>query len=198
MFIRKILKWRALRCATKNVISNSTIKGSNQLFCPSSRINLSDGATREQVILEEGTWMLGKIAVQNKGIVIMHENSKIDSTTQILCVNRIEIGAYTAIAHQTTICDNNNHPISPAYRRKMRTTPIGHDMRMWKHSANAPIIIGENVWIGSNVRICKGVVIGDNSVIAANSVVTKSIPANCIAAGNPAKIVKTNIDLEDL
>lgn len=198
MFIGKILKWRAIRSARKNVIANSVVNGANHLFGPNSRINLSDGAKREHIIIEDGVWMLGQIAVQNEGVVIMHENSKIDSTTKLLCVDRIEIGAYTAIAHQTTICDNNNHPISPSYRRKMRTTPIGDDMRMWKHSAHAPIIIGENVWIGSNVRICKGVTIGDNSVIAANSVVTKSVPANCIAAGNPAKIVKTNIDLQDL
>lgn len=51
-------------------------------------------------------------------------------------------------------------------------------------------IIGENCWIGANVRICKGVTIGDNSVVAACSVVTKDVPANCIVAGNPAKVVK--------
>ena len=64
------------------------------------------------------------------------------------------------------------------------------ESRYWKHSAHAPVIIGENCWIGRNVSIMKGVTIGDNCVIAANSVVTKSIPANCIAAGNPAKVVK--------
>ena len=79
----------------------------------------------------------------------------------------------------------------------MRPTPVDHDLRMWKHSVHAPIIIGENVWIGSHVRICKGVTIGDNSVVAANSVVTKDVPANCIVAGNPAKIVKTEIDKMD-
>ena len=78
----------------------------------------------------------------------------------------------------------------------MRLTPVGHDMRMWKHSANAPIIIGENCWIGTSVRICKGVTIGDNSIVAACSVVTKDVPANCVVAGNPAKIVKTGIDIE--
>ena len=50
------------------------------------------------------------------------------------------------------------------------------------------------MWIGSNVRICKGVTIGQGAVIAACSVVTKDVPANSIAAGNPAKIVKTDID----
>lgn len=53
-----------------------------------------------------------------------------------------------------------------------------------------PVTIGNNVWLGSRVMILKGVSIGDNSVIGASSVVTKPIPANCIAAGNPAKIIR--------
>nr|WP_232380617.1 DapH/DapD/GlmU-related protein [Leptospira ainlahdjerensis] len=53
------------------------------------------------------------------------------------------------------------------------------------------VIIGDNVWIGSQVIILKGVVIGNNSVIGAGSVVTKSIPENCLAAGNPAKVIRT-------
>lgn len=197
MFIRDIINKYRLIKAKKNVRSNSVMEGDGHVIGPFSNILLQDNAQKEQVILKKSAWMLGLIIVQHKGVVIMHEYSKIDSTTQILCVNRVEIGAYTAIAHNTIICDNNNHPISPAYRKEMRPTPVGHDMRMWRHSANAPIIIGENCWIGTNVRICKGVTIGDNSVIAANSVVTKDIPANCIAAGNPARIVKYNIDADD-
>lgn len=54
----------------------------------------------------------------------------------------------------------------------------------------APILIEENVWLGEGAKILKGVIIGKNSVIGAGSVVTKSIPANVIAAGNPCKIIK--------
>lgn len=50
------------------------------------------------------------------------------------------------------------------------------------------------MWIGEYVRICKGVTIGDGSVVAANAVVTKDVPPNSIVAGNPAKVVKTDID----
>ncbi|WP_282802285.1 sugar O-acetyltransferase [Secundilactobacillus kimchicus] len=53
-----------------------------------------------------------------------------------------------------------------------------------------PVKIGNNVWIGGSVTICPGVTIGDNSVIGAGSVVTKSIPADSLAYGNPAKVVR--------
>lgn len=192
-----ILKWLKIyqiKKSKKMFCKNATLKGNNHHFGLHSCVILQDGAIKENVIIEDGAWPLGIIQVQNNGKVIMHKHSKIDGSTKITCVNKVEIGAYTAIAVNTIICDNNNHPVSPAYRRKMRTTPEGSESRKWKYSDNAPIIIGENVWIGSNVRICKGVTIGDNSVIAACSVVTKDIPANCIAAGNPAKVVKMNID----
>lgn len=53
-----------------------------------------------------------------------------------------------------------------------------------------PVKIGNNVWIGAGVTICPGVTIGDNSVIGAGSVVTKSIPSDSLAYGNPAKVVR--------
>lgn len=53
-----------------------------------------------------------------------------------------------------------------------------------------PITVGNNVWFGGNVTVLPGVTIGDNSVIGAGSLVTKDIPANVVAAGNPCKIIK--------
>lgn len=51
----------------------------------------------------------------------------------------------------------------------------------------APVRIGDNVWLADGVTVCKGVRIGDNSIVGAASVVTRDIPENCIAAGNPAR-----------
>lgn len=56
---------------------------------------------------------------------------------------------------------------------------------------SAPITIEDDVWIGAFTTILKGVHIGARSIIGANSVVTKDIPADCIAAGNPCRIIRT-------
>ena len=181
------------RRAKKNVHRNATLIGRNHLLNPHARVGLSAGAKKENVVLEDSCWLFGVISVQSEGKVIMHKHSKIGGGSIIMCVNKVEIGAYTAIGNNTTICDNNNHPVNPVFRKQMRLSSGDSEMRLWKHSTNSPIIIGENCWIGSNVRICKGVSIGDNAVVAANSVVTKDVPENSIVAGNPAKVVKTDI-----
>lgn len=72
--------------------------------------------------------------------------------------------------------------------------PINPDLREYMYAA--PVKIGDNVWIGGNVTICPGVTIGENSVIGAGSVVLRDVPANCIAAGNPCRVIR-KIDERD-
>lgn len=55
---------------------------------------------------------------------------------------------------------------------------------------SAPVVIEDDVWVGAHCIILKGVTIGARSIIGAGSVVTKSIPADCVAAGNPCKVIK--------
>lgn len=69
--------------------------------------------------------------------------------------------------------------------------PIDPELRKSGLESARPITIGNNVWIGAQSIILPGVTIGDNSVIGAGSVVTKDIPANAIAVGNPCKVIKT-------
>ena len=86
----------------------------------------------------------------------------------------IEIGDGSLIGHNTTIA-TLNHDFNPAKRQNL--TP-------------SPVKIGKNVWIGSDCTILPGVEIGDGAIIGAGSVVTKSIPANTIAVGSPARVIK--------
>jgi maltose O-acetyltransferase len=71
------------------------------------------------------------------------------------------------------------------------THPMNHKERAAGLEFAKPITIGEDVWIGGSVVICPGVNIGDRSVIGAGSVVTKDIPADVFAAGNPCKVIRT-------
>ena len=69
------------------------------------------------------------------------------------------------------------------------THPIHPELRSKQAQYNIPIHIGNNVWIGANSVILPGVNIGDNSVIGAGSIVTKDIPSNVIAVGNPCRVL---------
>ncbi len=68
--------------------------------------------------------------------------------------------------------------------------PILPELREKAYQYNAPVHIGKNCWLGAGVLVMPGVSIGDNSVIGAGSVVTKDIPANVIAVGNPARVLR--------
>lgn len=178
----------------KDIRKKVTMIGEDQAFQTTSRVNLFAGSTKLDVELHDHCDMFGIINTYAGGKVVMHEWSKIGPGSTITAVNRVEIGDNTAISYGVEIIDNNNHPVNPQDRLYMRHTPHGSKERQPQYSANAPIIIGKNVLVGSHSRIQKGVIIGDNAIIAANSVVTHDVPANAIAAGNPAKIVKTDID----
>lgn len=69
--------------------------------------------------------------------------------------------------------------------------PLNPDRRNDGYVYGRPITLGKNVWIGGSTTILSGVTIGDNAVIGAGSVVTRDIPANVIAAGNPARILRS-------
>ena len=68
--------------------------------------------------------------------------------------------------------------------------PIDPELRYQAMQYNIPVHIGNNVWIGANAVVLPGITIGDNSVIGAGSVVTKDIPPNVIAVGNPCRVLR--------
>jgi galactoside O-acetyltransferase len=68
--------------------------------------------------------------------------------------------------------------------------PILPELREKALQYNLPVHIGKNCWLGAGVIVLPGVTIGDNTVIGAGSVVTKDIPANVVAVGNPCKVLR--------
>lgn len=108
----------------------------------------------------------------DKGAKLSIGNNCSFSGVSIWCFNIVSIGNHVRVGANVTIMDGDAHQDDPRSGR------------------NKPIVIDDNVWIGGNVVVKKGVTIGRSSVIGMNSVVTKDIPANCIAIGNPCVVVK--------
>jgi len=110
--------------------------------------------------------------------IVIGNNVYINNNATIVSAGEgIEICDDVLIGTNFTVYDSDFHELS--INKRMGGTP-----------KTRKVLIGKNVFIGSNVLINKGVVIGDNSVIGSGSVVTKSIPSNVIAAGNPCKVIK--------
>lgn len=112
---------------------------------------------------------------------------------------RITIGPRTFINRGLTALDvapitiGADCQIGPHVQLLTPTHPIDPQPRRDKLEAAQPIVIGDNVWLGGGVIVCPGVTIGENSVIGAGSVVTKDVPANVVAVGNPARVVRESI-----
>lgn len=88
----------------------------------------------------------------------------------------IYIGDYTMIGPNVVIA-TAGHPLLPELREK-------------GYQYNAPVHIGRNCWLGAGVIVVPGITIGDNAVIGAGSIVTKDIPANVLAVGNPCRVLR--------
>ncbi len=88
----------------------------------------------------------------------------------------IYVGDYTMFGPNVTVA-TAGHPILP-------------ELRQQGYQYNAPVHIGKNCWIGAGVLIMPGIMIGDNVVVGAGSIVTKDIPSNVIAVGNPCKVLR--------
>jgi maltose O-acetyltransferase len=84
----------------------------------------------------------------------------------------------------------NNAMLGPGVHIYTATHPTNPQERLTFLESAKPVTIGNNVWIGGGVIICPGVTIGDNCTIGAGSVVTRDIPANNIAVGNPCKMIR--------
>jgi len=104
------------------------------------------------------------------------ENTYINVNCNFIDDGKIKIGRGVMFGPACTVA-TVGHPIDPSLRA---------EGLMYA----APVEIEDNAWICANVVICPGVKIGKNAVIGAGSVVTRDIPANCVAAGNPCKVIR--------
>lgn len=158
--------------------------------CLQQRYNETDSREKGQLVelMDEllgsqgdNVWISAPFFVDYGENIHIGNNVEINMNCVFLDCNRITIGDNSGIGpgvHIYTV----THPTNPEQRKAEN----GH---FWR-SFTAPVTIGENVWIGGSSVILPGVTIGDNVTIGAGSVVTRSIPANCVAVGNPCRVIR--------
>ena len=108
----------------------------------------------------------------------VHFGKNIYANFNLTCVDdtHIYVGDYTMLGPNVIIA-TAGHPILPGLREK-------------GYQYNAPVHIGKNCWIGAGAVILPGISIGDNVVVGAGSIVTKDLPSNVVAVGNPCKVLR--------
>jgi acetyltransferase-like isoleucine patch superfamily enzyme len=129
-----------------------------------------------QVLLEPDVW----ITAPGRAQVHVGEGTFLNRGVMLAAMTRVQIGAHCMFANGGFITDADHRFDDPEL-------PVP-----WQgFTTKGPTIIGDNVWCGANVVITSGVTIGERCVIGAGSVVTRSLPAFTIAAGAPAKALRT-------
>jgi len=145
------------------------------------RLNISKSVTfgvKESPYYYSGYTYIG--ARREESYIEIGDNCFINNSASIVSDGcKIIIKENCLIGSNFQVIDSDFHELNPSSR-------VGG-----KNIIKKDVIINKNVFIGNNVTILKGVVIGENSVIGNNSVVTKFIPENVIAGGNPAKVIRS-------
>ena len=148
---------------------------------PSAKVKIGDN------LYFSSGWGINALCTNRRGMIYATENATITignnvgmSSTVLWAHKSITIGDHVKIGGNCILIDTDSHNKDYMIRRGQYTD--------W--GVAEPIVIEDDVFIGMNCIILKGVTIGTRSIIAAGSVVTKSIPADCIAGGNPAKVIR--------
>lgn len=133
----------------------------------------------------DGCYLQGPIYFDYGAFTTMGENVYANFNFTVLDICPVVIGDNVFFGPNCTLA-TPLHPLLGAERRFWKDeSGVVHDEEYGK-----PITIGSDCWFASNVTICGGVTIGDNCVIGAGSVVTRDIPANSLAAGNPCRVIR--------
>src|SRR5258708_21795367 len=140
-----------------------------------------------EVVLGEGVSLNGtvvpiELVTYTSGLIAIGNHSFINYGSSIAARASVKIGSYCHLGHYMFVMDNDQHDV----------------VRHWELPPSDPVIIEDYVWIGSKVVILPGVRIGRGAVIGAGSIVTKEVPPRCVAAGNPARVLRHLTELDQV
>ncbi|MDE6961270.1 MAG: sugar O-acetyltransferase [Lachnospiraceae bacterium] len=155
----------------------------------------ADARTKDRILGEllggrgKNLWITAPFYADYGNNIYFGNNCEVNMNCTFLDDNRIVIGDNALIAPNVQIY-TAFHPTSAA---KRFGPPREDGSFAFCKTQTAPVIIGDNVWIGGGAILLPGVTIASNTVIGAGSVVTKDIPSNVVALGNPCRVIRKNI-----
>lgn len=165
--------------------STITIDGSHNSVkigkdCVINNCEITISGNNNHLIIEDTARLLGGAEIILEGDAILHigRNAGVRKVSFIAKDAKIDIGELCMFSNNIIVRNHDSHKVLM-------------DGKIVNQAKD--IVLDRHVWIGQNVTILKGVDIGENSILALGSVITKSCPAGCIMAGNPAKIVKNDV-----
>lgn len=144
-------------------------KGVRCIAPPGARIVLGQD-------VEIGDWTI--LEALPGGVLSFADGAIVARGCTIAAERHVSIGRDSGVAEWSSIRDHDHDPTYPV--KSQRTV-------------QADVRIGDRVWIGSRVTVMRGGSIGDDAIIGANAVVTRPVPANCVAVGVPARVVRENV-----
>ena len=172
---RDLAPWRRLllhrELARRGAFAKMPLLGEPLEMLRDERLTVGEGCVFEPLV-----WLTGG----SEGRIELGDGVLLNVGVMVASLKLVEIGEHTMIANGSVITDSNHRFDDP-------TLPV-----TWQgFTSKGPTRIGANCWLGANVTVTSGVTIGERSVIGAGSVVTGDIPAFSIAAGVPAKVIRT-------
>ena len=176
----------------KNRISQRTTSGKfrvgrDTLFCPNRLDFTQDGS----IHLGTDSHIMASISTRkNEAVISIGDRCFIGIGSSIVAALGVTIGNDVLIGGECYISDNDGHSLDLEIR-KDDLKNSNNRFKLWNGIGVSVVVIEDNAWIAPRCIILKGVTIGRGSVIGAGSVVTKSVPPMTLAAGNPAKFIKS-------
>ncbi len=174
----------------ENVLDNGrAVLGAHWFLRDATRVGARARVWGRPAISNHGSMIIGdrfrlvstiatcEISVGSGGTLDIGDNVFLNYGCSIAATQRVRIGSHCAIGTYVIMMDNDFHCVEP--ERRFELPP------------SAPIVLEDNVWLGARVIVLRGVTIGQGSVIGAGSVVARDIPARSIAAGIPAKVIRS-------
>jgi acetyltransferase-like isoleucine patch superfamily enzyme len=169
---------RVMKLATCDIAQSAKVTFRGMKRSPPSRLHVGEFSIFEGSIMSD----------RDGSAVVIGDNTFVGGSA-FICAERIDVGNDVLISWGCTIVDHNSHATDWRYR-KTDVRDWYEGKKDWRSVKVSPVRICDKSWIGFNAIILPGVTVGEGAVVGCGSVVTKDVPPYCVAAGNPARVIR--------